>query len=406
MRFARINTVAPEYIRYFYGKHRPLRHAPYRTQFEALMWDSYMQPDSYTHYLKELGYESLEVIANVQSLQRRWCLENGFCWDAADFVESVALEQMRRFRPEVVLMVNYRIFNEAWVRRLREQCHSVRHVMTWCGVNLETYAPLRGYDTVLTCNEYLAREMRRAGVNVTVVPFGFDQRILSRINAERPPSLELVFAGLVRRNDGFHGERARFLEQVSEEFDLTVFTDNRTPSRVERYARQALFDTARCLQQIGLGSMCRLPGLRNAARWTQRPAFPSEAPMWRRVRRGVYGLDYFQTLRDAKISLNVHPDCAGWAASNIRLFEATGVGTCLITDWKDNLGQFFEPDSEIVTFKSPTECLEKLRWLVAHPEGRKRIAEAGQQRTLKQHNYMNVARALDAIIEQAALVHG
>lgn len=128
--------------------------------------------------------------------------------------------------------------------------------------------------------------------------------------------------------------------------------------------------------------------------------------MWRRVRRGVYGLDYFQTLHDAKISLNIHPNCAGWAASNIRLFEATGVGTCLITDWKDNLGQFFEPDREIVTFKSAAECLEKLRWLVAHPEGRKRIAEAGQQRTLRQHNYVNVASALDAIIERAALVHG
>lgn len=402
MRFARINTVAPEYIRFFYGQHPHLRYASYGTQFNALMWDSYMQPDSYTHQLKELGYECLEVVANIPPLQKRWCLENGFRWNKDNFVHSVPLDQLRRFAPEIVLAVNYTIFTEPWVRKLKECCPSVRQVLSWCGVNLDTYRQLCCFDVVLTCNEHLCQEMRRQGVNARVVPFAFDQRILERINRAAPATLEITFAGSVRRNDGFHGERARFLEQISEEFELILFTDNRTRGVTEVLGRRMLFDLARLLPRLGLTCLCRLPGLRNAARWPERPKYIPESPLWRTTRAGVYGLEYFQTLHDSKMSLNVHPNCAGWAASNIRLFEATGMGTCLVTDWKENLSRFFEPDREIVAFRTCEECLEKLRWLRDHPNGRKAIAEAGQRRTLREHTYARVAAAIDEIVAPAS----
>jgi spore maturation protein CgeB len=68
------------------------------------------------------------------------------------------------------------------------------------------------------------------------------------------------------------------------------------------------------------------------------------------------------------------------------MFEATGVGTCLITDYKDNLSAFFEPDVEVVTYKSKEEKKKKTGWLLDHPLDALNIALAGQAKCLKKHN--------------------
>ena len=48
-------------------------------------------------------------------------------------------------------------------------------------------------------------------------------------------------------------------------------------------------------------------------------------------------MDYYRKLAEAKIVLNVHIDSAGDYSGNMRMFEATGVGTYLITDYYKNL---------------------------------------------------------------------
>jgi spore maturation protein CgeB len=81
----------------------------------------------------------------------------------------------------------------------------------------------------------------------------------------------------------------------------------------------------------------------------------------------------------------------------MRLFEATGVGTCLVTDWKENLSELFSLDSEVVTYKSVQECIEKIQWLLKNSDRRKEIASAGQRRTLQDHTYANRVNELDSL---------
>ena len=106
----------------------------------------------------------------------------------------------------------------------------------------------------------------------------------------------------------------------------------------------------------------------------------------------------FQVLRDSRISFNSHIDISPRSASNMRLFEATGVGSCLITDWKENLSDIFEPESEVVTYRSAEECVEKVRWLLDHPKEREQIAAQGQARTLKDHTFARRAELLDELL--------
>jgi spore maturation protein CgeB len=109
----------------------------------------------------------------------------------------------------------------------------------------------------------------------------------------------------------------------------------------------------------------------------------------------------FQILCDSKMTLNIHADSSPQFASNMRLFETTGVGTCLITDWKENLPELFVPDKEVVTYRNAQECAEKMKWLLDHPQERAEIAAAGMARTLREHTFMHRAVELDRIIRTA-----
>jgi spore maturation protein CgeB len=116
---------------------------------------------------------------------------------------------------------------------------------------------------------------------------------------------------------------------------------------------------------------------------------------------GVYGLQMYQIVRDAKVTLNIHADSSDRYASNMRLFEVTGVGGCLLTDWKPNLAEMFSLDREVVPYRSADELIEKARWLLEHPAERAAIARAGQARTLRDYTFTRRARRFDDIVRKA-----
>jgi hypothetical protein len=101
----------------------------------------------------------------------------------------------------------------------------------------------------------------------------------------------------------------------------------------------------------------------------------------------LWGIQMYDVLRRSRVTVNSHIGIAESYANNMRLFEATGSGTLLITDWKKNLSDLFEPEAEVVTYRSKDECVEKLKYLLNHSDEAEEIARAGQQRTLNEHTY-------------------
>jgi spore maturation protein CgeB len=158
---------------------------------------------------------------------------------------------------------------------------------------------------------------------------------------------------------------------------------------------------ARGLLRAGLPerTLAKSPKLARAA--LERPPRGLPAGLRHVIRPPVFGLEMFQTLRDSHATLNVHADYSPRFACNMRLYEATGVGTCLVTDWRENLGELFELDREVVSYRGVDELLEKLRWLDGAPAERKAIAEAGRKRTLRDHTYARRGERLDALIREA-----
>jgi len=126
----------------------------------------------------------------------------------------------------------------------------------------------------------------------------------------------------------------------------------------------------------------------------------SSSPILARHHGEVWGLNMYRALARSGITLNRHINVAENNANNMRLYEATGVGTLLLTDRKDNLGELFEVGKEIVVYSTQEEAAELVRYYIDHPDEAIAIASAGQNRTLSEHTYAHRMKELAPILER------
>ena len=80
-----------------------------------------------------------------------------------------------------------------------------------------------------------------------------------------------------------------------------------------------------------------------------------------------------------------------------RNFEVPGCGGFLLTGMAENLGQYYEIGKEVVCFDDRHDLIEKVRYYLKHENERAVIAQAGYERTLREHTY---ARRFREIFEQ------
>jgi hypothetical protein len=152
----------------------------------------------------------------------------------------------------------------------------------------------------------------------------------------------------------------------------------------------------------------KLPFLRQVAEWEVKPKpdYFFNPRLMKKVKKPKYGRSLYQGLRNSKITLNVHGNVNAnygkdrFAAGNIRLFEATGSGCCLLTDNLPNLEEFFTPDEEIVTYRNHFEASEKASFLLDNPLEAKKIARKGRERAWKNHSSSIRAKEFVQILSQ------
>ncbi|MGI8882992.1 MAG: CgeB family protein, partial [Pyrinomonadaceae bacterium] len=261
----------------------------------------------------------------------------------------------------------------------------------------------REWDIALSCVPEMVADFRAAGLQSFHVNHAFAPRILDQLDPKSHPKIDFAFIGSVLKQNKFHVERERLLIQLVEHTNLQIFSDINFPSfrqRQKARIRRRLSDIfarapERFLNKLSLPQ--KITGLKTPAIADQ----TIDKRIARRTHPPVFGLEMFQQIKDSCVVFNNHIDISPVSASNMRLFETTGAGACLITDWKENLPQLFEPDTEVLTYKSAAECVEKVRYILENEGERRKIAEAGQRRTLREHTFENRAARIDEIIRGA-----
>ncbi|MFQ5696068.1 MAG: glycosyltransferase [Terriglobia bacterium] len=85
---------------------------------------------------------------------------------------------------------------------------------------------------------------------------------------------------------------------------------------------------------------------------------------------------------------------------NARLFEAAGCGAFQICEYREALREFFEPETEVVTFRTREELKEKVDYYLARPTERRAIAERACARAHREHTYQHRLRCLLRTVEE------
>jgi spore maturation protein CgeB len=72
---------------------------------------------------------------------------------------------------------------------------------------------------------------------------------------------------------------------------------------------------------------------------------------------------------------------------HLRDFEAPMCGALYCTGYTEELAEMFEPDEEVLVYRSQHELLDKVRYYLLHPESCDKVRHAGRARALRDHTY-------------------
>jgi spore maturation protein CgeB len=388
MRLLKLGIYHPTYLESFYKQRPHLQNSTYSCQHNALIDDLYGSADFWTRPLRRFGYETADIIANAKPLQVQWAVENHVDFDDSQWMTSITTTQIKQFAPDVLLVADYSTFTAEFLRHLRTECRSIRLILGWCGAPWQDERIFKEWDAVLTCIPEFVTRFRSLGLRSFHVNHAFDPRILESVASSQVVH-DFVFVGSVHKRDQFHIKREELLSYLVRNTDLQIWADVPVPAD-KNYSRFKL--VAQKAVDLVRASKSKI------ARAAPTPTTEIDPCLSKRAKPPVFGKDMFRTLRASRVVFNSHIDISAKNASNMRLFEATGVGACLLTDAKDDLSDLFLPDEQVVSYRSAEECVEKLRYLLEHDDVRRSIAAAGQRRTLREHTFERRAETLDKII--------
>lgn len=313
------------------------------------------------------------TVYNCKPLQSAWAAENGLSlkeseWKANEI--QILLRQIELFQPDVFLAMGFPQGCE-FLKLVRERVPAIRVIASWDGARLHDVHRYAGADLILTCLDETVTYYAEHGFAAECLRFGFDERILAHLDGCQVEP-RILFTGSIQISGWGHNQRLRLaarllsLPEFEPSLDLTSFRHWRV--------------WAGALKRGDLDHIVSLLRL------------------FSRNRPPVYGIAMFRKIASSLVTVNVHIDAAGSFAGNVRLFETTGAGSCLVTDAKQNLSTLFLPDKEAIDYKSPEECLEKCRWLMNNPRDAAQIAKQGNLRTLREHTTSRRAVELKDIL--------
>lgn len=358
MRILLLDTYYPAFVRQIYSANGDLARAGYATQRDFLLDQCFGTSDFYSRHLRLLDCEAQDLIANCIPLQIRWAEEAGVSvfrpfleisprlyrlplvgrlLARLPGVQQLVLEQVRQLKPDILYCQDINFLVPETLGALKK---SVPLIVGQVASPLPAAPFCRGYDLILTSFPHFVPRLRALGVAAEYFRIGFDASILGRLGAVEK-DIPASFVGGIGRH---HGKAVPTLEYLACNTPIAFF---------------------------GYGMENLHP----------------RSPIRPRHQGEVWGLEMYRALARSRITLNRHINVSENNANNMRLYEATGVGTLLLTDKKDNLGELFEVGKEVLAYESPEEAAALIAYYLNNPAEADAIAQAGQARTLSEHSY-------------------
>ena len=348
------------YIDNFYSQ-SSFSNIPYCKQIESLSADCFPWILSWHIYNCNKDVEIFETIHNAPHLQKTWAKENGIKYNDSNWQVDIVLKQIEKFQPDVCVIYPPEIFNDNILSQIRSCVHHDLLIGGYDGMNRLSVFKYEGYDFVITCSKYISKYYYDNGIKSYPLEFGFDPKINNLLNANNHNLYNVTFCGSLFPN--VHKQRFKLVSYLSKHTPIVISSDYESDVKYTIFSKKTIKSI-----------------------FTLNQEYFNKYSIHRRNIGAKYGIEMFQFLHDSKITINSHGDDIYFAA-NVRLYEATGVGTCLLTDWKENIAEIFEPNVECITYTTKEEAVDKIKFLLKHDDLRKRIALQGQRKTISNYTY-------------------
>ena len=384
---------------------------PKKTSFEQLykiFSESYYGwSDWYAKYLRELGNDAWEVPATLKPLQKKWAQKNQVQFDPKKWKKKIALCQAKKYQPDIVFLQNLYFFDQEFRKSLRNAVGGNVVLVGWRSAPTSDFSKFKDIDLVLTSLPYFVDLMRKKGIKAELLYGGFEPSILEDsdvVSANR--DIQFSFAGSLGSQYGAHEKRFAVISELLKRTPLHVWSGAKSNEEISyaRYTKRWLkYYSNYALKKIRVPPKVRrsIPYIRQAERWTNPPRRTTLSKTYSdRLHSPVFGKNYFNILSKSKLTLNHHIDIAKEYAANNRLFEATGMGACLLTEDKVNIEKFFDKNKEVVTYSSIEDAKKKAKYLLKNENKRKSIAKKGQSRTIRDHTFKKRVKKLDYYIKK------
>lgn len=380
----RITNLYNEFISQYYEAFPEIKNVSYREQQNHLTRHSVDTVSSFTSSLINMGVDAHSIFTNATPLQNQWKAEN----NSEKIGKNLIADQIKSLKPQIVWLDDITLIDRKFISFVRESVPSVKlftgHLCA--PYNAENLRNLKALDFLVTCTPCLKSEFEQHGIETLLLYHGFDESVLKWSLVDNQfPETEFLFTGSMYLGGGFHKTRVEYIERfLDAQLPIRIYGSLDPP--LKAYSKKIASLSIGALKRVGASTAVKhIPFLRHYEAFGEHSIKLYTRKLRDSMKPPVYGLDQFKLLTKAKLCFNIHGEIAKGCAGNARLFESTGVGTCLVTDWKSNLSDLFDTDKEVVSYRTIDECLDKVKWLLDNPNEVRKIGLAGQARTLKDH---------------------
>lgn len=332
MKIAIIDTLYPEFVNSLH----PFETASYNAELRKLMQRGFGTFDAYSHWLRQLGHDAIDLIGNFNGLQRLWVSRYASTMTGRSQQELV-LYQIGTFEPDCVFCQDLSFFEPAQLAFLASQY--LLAGQTSC--RLPDADRVSRFHILFSSFPFYPELLRGYGVRCEYLPLAFDPRMTP---PETERDIDISFCGGVGSQAHWkHG--TYILEEIAAEF------------------RERFHWYGYGLDNLSEGSPLRI-------------CYRGQA--WGRQQYAVYGR--------SRCVVNRHGEIARGYTNNLRVYEASGCGAMVFTEESPNLKTLF-PGGCIQPYDSAEDLCERLHYALSHDGILEMIARSGQKHTLAVHNY-------------------
>ncbi|MEC9464572.1 MAG: glycosyltransferase [Myxococcota bacterium] len=292
--------------------------------------------------LKSSGWEVEILVSNCSSLSRQWAAESNVRYSSE---RAVLIEQLKAMRPDVAFFLDSAQLSTELAQAVRPL---VGRIALRSDLAPPAAADLSAADLIVSASATRVHELREHGYPAYYLPHGATE---SAEPVEKSPT-------------------------VRSPSPVNILVDFHEADQATREVVETLV-THTHAAVIGNGSEYLDPKSLTAQRHV--------GPSWQPEQTTAATTIVYRTPSD--------PDVAHHG-----LFQAAASESFVLINHEPSLAYLYELGSEVISYRTPDECISLFAYFEQRPEAARTISAAGRAKTLKSHGIQSLGATLDAYL--------